>query len=156
MAGHSCTWAGAPTVSHGTSPTRRSSGRTRTAPRISPPTPTTHGWRRSTTSTTSCGAPSSPDFRTFGRMENVSLPFNRNGVLFPRTVNGKYLLLSRPSDSGHTPFGDVYLSESPDLVHWGRHRRVMKTSEFAWWQAIKVGAGAVPIETTEGWLLFYH
>ena len=25
-----------------------------------------------------------------------------------------------------------------------------------WWQALKIGAGAPPIETDEGWLLFYH
>ena len=34
-------------------------------------------------------------------------------------------MLSRPSDNGHTPFGDIFFSESPDLVHWGRHRHVM-------------------------------
>lgn len=96
------------------------------------------------------------DFERFVRLENVSLPFNRNGVLFPRKVDGKYLLLSRPSDGGHTPFGDVFLSESPDLVHWGRHRRVMTRGGLGWWQGTKVGAGAVPIETSEGWLLFYH
>ena len=96
------------------------------------------------------------DFTTFTRLENASLPFNRNGVLFPRKVNGKYLLLSRPSDTGHTPFGDVFLSESHDLVYWGRHRRVMTSGGFGWWQDTKVGSGAVPIETSEGWLLIYH
>ncbi len=96
------------------------------------------------------------DFRTFTRLENVSLPFNRNGVLFPRRVNGSYLMLSRPSDTGHTPFGDIFLSSSPDLVHWGRHRRVMGRGAAGWWQDLKIGAGAVPIETTEGWLLFFH
>jgi beta-1,4-mannooligosaccharide/beta-1,4-mannosyl-N-acetylglucosamine phosphorylase len=25
-----------------------------------------------------------------------------------------------------------------------------------WWQGTKIGAGPVPIETTEGWLMFYH
>lgn len=96
------------------------------------------------------------DFRNFTRLENPFIPFNRNGVLFPRKVGGKYLMLSRPSDSGHTPFGDVFLSESPDLVHWGRHRQVMTTRVGNWWQSVKIGAGAVPIETSEGWLLFYH
>lgn len=96
------------------------------------------------------------DFRTFTRLENPFIPFNRNGVLFPKKVNGKYLLLSRPSDSGHTPFGDIFLSESPDLVHWGKHRRVMARGGFGWWQSVKIGAGPNPIETTEGWLLFYH
>ncbi|OPJ58278.1 glycoside hydrolase family 130 protein [Clostridium oryzae] len=95
------------------------------------------------------------DFKTFTRMENPFIPFNRNGVLFPKKVNGNYLLLSRPSDSGHTPFGDIFLSESPDLTFWGKHRRVM-TKGGPWWQSVKIGAGPIPIETTEGWLLFYH
>ncbi|MBN1170727.1 MAG: glycoside hydrolase family 130 protein [Micromonosporaceae bacterium] len=96
------------------------------------------------------------DFKSFTRLENITSPFNRNGVPFPRKVNDKYLMLNRPSDSGHTPFGDIYLCESPDLVHWGRHRRVMKVSGPSWWQGLKIGGGAVPIETSEGWLLFYH
>lgn len=96
------------------------------------------------------------DFRSFERLENPTLPFNRNGVLFPRRVNGMYLLLSRPSDDGHTQFGDIFVSQSPDLLHWGRHRRVMSRSVDCWWQNVKVGAGPVPIETSEGWLLFYH
>jgi beta-1,4-mannooligosaccharide/beta-1,4-mannosyl-N-acetylglucosamine phosphorylase len=86
--------------------------------------------------------------------KNALLPFNRNGVLFPRKINGRYLLLSRPSDNGHTPFGDIFLSQSPDLVHWGEHRHVMGTRDG--WESTKIGAGPVPIETAEGWLLFYH
>jgi beta-1,4-mannooligosaccharide/beta-1,4-mannosyl-N-acetylglucosamine phosphorylase len=68
-------------------------------------------------------------------------------------------MLSRPSDDGHTPFGDIYLSESPDLVHWGRHRLVMRSGggeHGQWWQRTKIGAGPIPIETREGWLLIYH
>jgi beta-1,4-mannooligosaccharide/beta-1,4-mannosyl-N-acetylglucosamine phosphorylase len=96
------------------------------------------------------------DFKSFTRLENPLMPFNRNGVLFPRRIDGSYVLLHRPSDSGHTPFGDIYVSESPDLVHWGKHRRVMSRGTRQWWQSLKIGAGSVPIETTEGWLLFYH
>jgi beta-1,4-mannooligosaccharide/beta-1,4-mannosyl-N-acetylglucosamine phosphorylase len=94
------------------------------------------------------------DFETFYQMENAYLPFNRNGVLFPHKIKGKYAMLNRPSDNGHTPFGDIYYSESPDLTHWGRHRFVMGASHG--WQATKIGAGPIPIETREGWLLFYH
>jgi beta-1,4-mannooligosaccharide/beta-1,4-mannosyl-N-acetylglucosamine phosphorylase len=96
------------------------------------------------------------DFKNFVRVENPFVPFNRNGVLFPKKIHGNFILLSRPSDSGHTPFGDVFLSESPDLVYWGKHRRVMSRASFAWWQATKIGAGPIPIQTSEGWLLFYH
>ncbi|MCL2461620.1 MAG: glycoside hydrolase family 130 protein [Defluviitaleaceae bacterium] len=94
------------------------------------------------------------DFREFHQLENAFLPFNRNGVLFPRKINGKYAMLSRPSDNGHTPFGDIYYSESPDMTYWGRHRHVM--SPAGGWQSTKVGAGPTPIETSEGWLLIYH
>ncbi len=104
----------------------------------------------------SIGVGLTKDFREFTRLENALLPFNRNGVLFPRKINGKYVMLSRPSDTGHTPFGDIFLSESPDMIHWGRHRRVMGRGGSGWWQGLKIGAGPIPIETTEGWLLFYH
>jgi len=95
------------------------------------------------------------DFETFRQLDNAFLPFNRNGVLFPRRVGNRYAMLSRPSDDGHTPFGDIYWSESPDLVHWGRHRHVMGTVPWSW-QSTKIGAGPTPIETEEGWLLLYH
>jgi beta-1,4-mannooligosaccharide/beta-1,4-mannosyl-N-acetylglucosamine phosphorylase len=94
------------------------------------------------------------DFRTFYQMENAFLPYNRNGVLFRRRINGKFAMLSRPSDTGHTRFGDMFYSESPDLIHWGHHRHVMSPAEG--WQSTKVGAGPTPIETSEGWLLIYH
>jgi beta-1,4-mannooligosaccharide/beta-1,4-mannosyl-N-acetylglucosamine phosphorylase len=94
------------------------------------------------------------DFETFYQLENAFLPYNRNGVLFPRKIDDKYAMLSRPSDRGHTPFGDIYYSESPDMTHWGRHRLVMATT--GGWQSTKIGAGPIPVETTEGWLLIYH
>jgi beta-1,4-mannooligosaccharide/beta-1,4-mannosyl-N-acetylglucosamine phosphorylase len=103
------------------------------------------------------GAGYTTDFKTFHRMENIFPPYNRNGVLFPRKIKGSYAVLHRPSDSGHTPFGDIFYSESPDMVYWGKHRWVMgpKGSESGW-QSTKIGAGATPIETSEGWLMIYH
>lgn len=98
------------------------------------------------------------DFKSFTQLENVFLPFNRNGVLFPRKINGMYMMLSRPSDNGHTSFGDIFISQSSDLEFWGRHRYVMGTvkGNDSAWQSTKVGPGPVPIETEEGWLLIYH
>lgn len=94
------------------------------------------------------------DFQTFTMAENALLPFNRNGVLFPRKIAGQFMMLSRPSDNGHTPFGEIFLSQSEDMLHWGRHRWVMKPEQP--WESTKIGAGPVPIETDEGWLLIYH
>ncbi len=102
------------------------------------------------------GMAKTTDFKTFVRLENPFLPFNRNGVLFPKKINGNFVMLSRPSDSGHTPFGDVFLSESSDLVYWGKHRHVMTKGGQGWWQSVKIGGGPAPIETSEGWLMFYH
>jgi beta-1,4-mannooligosaccharide/beta-1,4-mannosyl-N-acetylglucosamine phosphorylase len=94
------------------------------------------------------------DFETYHQMENAFLPYNRDGVPFPRKIGDNYAMLSRPSDRGHTPFGDIYYSESPDMCFWGKHRFVMGTR--GGWESTKIGAGPVPIETQEGWLLLYH
>ena len=98
------------------------------------------------------------DFKTFHQIENAFLPYNRNGVLFPRKIDGKYMLMSRPSATGHTPFGDIFVSQSYDMEFWGKHRHMMGPSKFedSGWQCTKIGAGPVPIETDEGWLLIYH
>jgi beta-1,4-mannooligosaccharide/beta-1,4-mannosyl-N-acetylglucosamine phosphorylase len=98
------------------------------------------------------------DFQTFTQLENAFLPYNRNGVLFPRKIGGYYMMLSRPSDTGHTSFGDIFISQSPDLEYWGKHRFVMGPikSNISAWQSTKIGSGATPIETDEGWLLIYH
>ncbi|NMH87135.1 glycoside hydrolase family 130 protein [Flavivirga algicola] len=98
------------------------------------------------------------DFKVFFQCENAFLPFNRNGVLFPEKINGKYAMMSRPSDNGHTPFGDIYLSYSPDMKYWGEHRHIMSPTPFkdSAWQCTKIGAGSVPFLTDEGWLMFYH
>lgn len=98
------------------------------------------------------------DFVTFHQTENAFLPFNRNGVMFPRKINGNFAMVSRPSDNGHTPFGDIFYSESPDLLYWGKHRHVMSPAPFekSAWQCTKIGAGPIPIETSEGWLMIFH
>lgn len=95
------------------------------------------------------------DFKTFIKKDAPFLPYNRNGVLFPRKINDTYMLLSRPSDSGHTAFGDIFLSQSKDLEYWGHHRLVARNG-WEWWCNLKIGAGPVPIETDEGWLIFIH
>lgn len=104
------------------------------------------------------GVASTTDFETFHQEENAFLPYNRNGVMFPRKIDGRFAMLSRPSDTGHTAFGDIFYSESPDLTFWGRHRHVMAPAPFeqSAWQCMKIGAGPIPIETSEGWLLIYH
>lgn len=92
------------------------------------------------------------DFETFHQLENAFIPFNRNGVLFPRKIGGKFAMLSRPSDNGHTAFGDIFYSESPDMEFWGRHRHVMSPAAFevSAWQCMKIGAGPCPSRPAKG------
>ena len=94
------------------------------------------------------------DFKEFHELPNVFPLYNRNGVLFPRRIDGKFALLNRPSLRGHCTSGSIFYSESPDMVYWGKHRLVMKPGSG--WQETKIGAGTIPIETDEGWLIFYH
>lgn len=96
------------------------------------------------------------DFKTFHQLENAFLPFNRNGVLFPRKIGGKYAMLSRPMGQGMAiNYGDIFYSESPDLTYWGKHRIVLTRGPRKW-ERVKIGPGPIPIETREGWLLLYH
>lgn len=95
------------------------------------------------------------DFEKFYQTENAFLPFNRNGVMFPKKINGHFLMMSRPSDNKHTDFGDIYVSQSKDLEYWGKHRFMMSCKNSSW-ENLKIGPGPIPIETDEGWLLIYH
>lgn len=101
------------------------------------------------------GMATTKDFEKFEQKENLTLPANRNCVIFPRKIDGMFAMLSRPSDRGHTPFGDMFYSVSPDMTYWGRHRFVFGTTRSSW-QSTKIGPGPAPIETKDGWLLIYH
>ena len=102
------------------------------------------------------GAAWTTDFRSFHQLENPFLPYNRNGVLIPRKIHGKYVMLSRPMGLGMAVnYGDILCSESRDLTYWGRHR-VVFTRGPRKWERVKIGPGPTPIETRDGWLLIYH
>lgn len=111
-------------------------------------------WVNLTPHGTTIGIAYTEDFADWTQLEDACYPVARNGVLFPRKINGEYVLLIRPCDRGHTPYGDIFLSHSKDLTYWGKHRFVM--SPVKNWEMTKIGAGPTPIETSEGWLLFYH
>lgn len=92
------------------------------------------------------------DFTAVEEMGFITAPDHRNCVLFPRKINGQYARLERPNVDGA---GDIYLSYSPDLIHWGRSSLVLERNH-RYWESAKVGPGAPPIWTESGWLCFYH
>lgn len=91
------------------------------------------------------------DFKTFTRMGIVSEPENKDGVLFPKKIGGRYARLDRP----HSALGHIWLSYSEDLRMWGDSQVVM-TGIGGTWDCDRIGASAPPIETPEGWLEIYH
>jgi len=93
------------------------------------------------------------DFQVFEKVAIACEPTNRNMVLFPEKINGLYARLDRPFQYGGQ--GHIWLSYSPDLVFWGKSVCIMESRRFAWDQG-KIGPGAPPIKTDEGWLVLYH
>ena len=103
------------------------------------------------------GLSRSTDLKSFDFMGVVSDRENRNGVLFPEKINGRYLRLDRPNknhSNGVTSGDTIYLSESDDLLQWRQKTEVMSGCWHYWDEHI--GSGPPPIKTNEGWLLIYH
>jgi len=93
------------------------------------------------------------DFRKFERFGVVMLPQDKDAALLPRRIDGYWALIHRPMDT----FGNhIWLSYSPDLHHWGRHKLILKARRGVWWDANKIGLSPPLIETAQGWLMIYH
>ncbi len=93
------------------------------------------------------------DFKRFTRLGFVMQPDDKDAALFPRKIDGSYVLIHRPmSDIS----ANMWISYSPDLKSWGNHKMLLPARRGAWWDANKIGLNAPPIETKEGWLVIYH
>ena len=92
------------------------------------------------------------DFQNFERRGVLLPPEDKDASLFPRKFGDRYVLIHRPIVRGEQ---HVWISFSPDLVHWGDHE-ILLTRRSGWWDDAKVGLGPQPIETSEGWLMLYH
>jgi predicted GH43/DUF377 family glycosyl hydrolase len=79
---------------------------------------------------------------------------NKDCALFEERINKKYYCLHRPS---MTIVGgnDIWLAQSNDLEHWGKHQCIARTRKGLW-DSVRIGAGASPIRTDKGWLEIYH
>ena len=102
---------------------------------------------------TTCLA-STQDFASFQRHGILFHPDNKDVVLFPAKVGGRFHALHRPQSSLFRR-NDIWIAESPDLICWGRHRPLMGTRD-AMWDETRIGAGAVPFRVPEGWIEVYH
>ena len=94
------------------------------------------------------------DWKNFAVHGMVLPPHNKDCAIFERRINGKLYAFHRPS-SIQLGGNYIWLMESLDGVHWGNHQCIAKTRKGKW-DSARVGAGAAPIETPDGWLEIYH
>lgn len=94
------------------------------------------------------------DFKTYERKGMIFPPHNKDCAIFEEKINGMYYALHRPS-SPELGGNYIWIAQSPDRIHWGNHKCIAVTREDKW-DSARVGAGAAPIKTSEGWLEIYH
>jgi len=93
------------------------------------------------------------DFVHIERVSLITQADSRNAVIFPEKFEGLYARLDRPH-SEIAPWS-IWISYSPDLIFWGESQPVMKPEPYHW-DEMKIGPGAPPIKTGQGWLSIYH
>jgi beta-1,2-mannobiose phosphorylase / 1,2-beta-oligomannan phosphorylase len=94
------------------------------------------------------------DFVHFERLGNIFHFDNKDCVIFPEKINGRYYALHRPSSSQFAHL-DIWLADSDDLIRWGNHR-VLEKARVDYQTSARVGAGSVPFLTDKGWVVIYH
>ncbi len=94
------------------------------------------------------------DFVSFEKMGNILHPDNKDVVLFPQKIGGKYYMLHRPSTSEFSR-PEMWIAESDNLMYWGNHRRLMGVRDGEW-DSARIGVSSTPMPIDEGWLVLYH
>lgn len=100
------------------------------------------------------GLRTTTDWKTFESHGMILPPHNKDCAIFEEKINGMFYALHRPS-SVDIGGNYIWLAQSPDGIHWGNHRCIVKTRKDSW-DSARVGAGAAPIKTDKGWLEIYH
>ena len=95
------------------------------------------------------------DFRTFAREGVLFLPDQKDVVLFPEKIGGKYVALTRPMPGSFGRILGIWIAFSGDLASWGGHQP-LAMPRWEMWDEVRTGASAVPFRTPDGWLELYH
>jgi beta-1,2-mannobiose phosphorylase / 1,2-beta-oligomannan phosphorylase len=96
------------------------------------------------------------DFRTVERYGVVRQPEDKNAALLPHRIEGRWVLLHRPTTRFGGAHGEILLSRSADLVSWSAPEKVLQPRPGPWWDSLRIGIGPPPLRTEHGWLLVYH
>jgi len=85
---------------------------------------------------------------------------DRDVVIFPEKVNGRYVMLRRPMDWVGPEYGcdapSIWMAFSDDLLTWKDDVLLATADLDAPWQGTKIGGSTPPIKTDRGWLMMYH
>jgi predicted GH43/DUF377 family glycosyl hydrolase len=109
---------------------------------------------------TSTGLLLTKDFKTFIRAGRITDPMldDRDVILFPEKVNGKYVMMHRPLEwvgkKYGTEFPAVWISMAEDLLGFRKSKLLVKQKHD--WESGKIGINTPPIKTKNGWLTIYH
>ncbi len=79
---------------------------------------------------------------------NGSAVQNKGMALFPRRINGRYVMLSRQDDE------NLFIMFSDNPHFWSDQQMILRPAEF--WEAGKIGNCGSPLETEAGWLVITH
>ncbi len=103
------------------------------------------------------------DFRNFECLGVISRDDldDRDVVIFPEKINGKYIMLHRPAEWVGPEYGcrksSIWMTFSSSLTSWKEKSVLLAQPDSeAPWQEKKIGASTPPIKTKYGWLLMYH
>jgi len=97
---------------------------------------------------------STTDFCSFERHGIIFPPENKDVVLFPEPIAGRYAALHRPNPATHFSNPAMWLAWSTDLFSWGQHQPLFAGEGE--WENGRVGAGCPPLHVGDGWLEIYH
>lgn len=80
---------------------------------------------------------------------------DKDVVIFPEKVNGKYIAFDRPEGNFQFSQPHIWIAYSNDLKSWGNLKPIGNVYEENGF-CPRNGAGPPPIKTKRGWLLLYH
>ncbi len=99
---------------------------------------------------------STTDFIGFERHGIIFQPENKDVLLFPEKIGGKFVAIHRPNPSMNFSQPQMWLARSTDLLRWGDHQFLFAGGSGGWRNVGRVGGGCPPVRTDGGWLEIYH
>lgn len=98
------------------------------------------------------------NWKRLGRLTQSNLD-DRDVILFPEKVNGKYAMLHRPKEWVGEEYGcehpSIWITFSDDLMVWNEKSYLLMSGIENSWEE-KIGGSTPPLKTNEGWLIIYH